>query len=78
MFETSEHGQNETAIFIPRGKTLYDVATPAQINNVMPDNGGGNGGGTRSVINNYYLTANYPMQSELSVIQELKLMEMAL
>jgi hypothetical protein len=42
LFETSEHGQNETAIFIPRGKTLYDVATPAQINNVM-----GGGGGTQ-------------------------------
>jgi hypothetical protein len=78
LFESSEHGQNETAIFIPRGKTLYDVATPAQINNIMPGNENGNDGNTRHVINNYYLTANYPMQSELTVIQELKLMEMAL
>jgi len=48
-FQTSEYGQPETAIFVPHGKSIYDVATPQQIESVMP---GGKGGNTY----NYNLT----------------------
>jgi hypothetical protein len=40
-FRTSEYGQPETAIFIPQGKSIYDVATPAQVDKIMPGGGGG-------------------------------------
>jgi hypothetical protein len=62
MFETSEHGQNETAIFIPRGKTLYDVASPQQITQVM---GGGGGTQQRSETQHVGLNRGYPTAREI-------------
>jgi hypothetical protein len=62
MFETSEHGQNETAIFVPRGKTLYDVASPQQITQIM---GGGGGTQQRSETQHVGLRQGYPTAREI-------------
>lgn len=51
LYRASETGQPETAIFVPQGKSIYDVATPQQVAKVMPDGGMGN------VTNNYYFDA---------------------
>lgn len=52
LFRSSEYGQPETAVFVPQGKSIYDVASPAEISKIMPDGSGGGGGNTY----NYYLT----------------------
>jgi hypothetical protein len=62
LFETSEHGQNETAIFVPRGKTLYDVASPQQITQIM---GGGGGTQQRSETQHVGLRQGYPTAREI-------------
>ena len=36
LYEASENGQGETAVFIPKNKTLWDVATPNQIGSILP------------------------------------------
>jgi hypothetical protein len=39
LFQPSEHGQQETSIFVPKNKTLYDVATAQQLASVLPKGG---------------------------------------
>ena len=36
LYEASEYGQGETAVFIPKNKTLWDVASANQIASIMP------------------------------------------
>ena len=42
-FRTSEYGQPETAIFVPHGKSIYDVASDREVASVMPKGEGGGG-----------------------------------
>jgi hypothetical protein len=72
-FESSEYGQRERAIFIPQGKTIFDVATVDQIADIMPKGEFG----TRKIENHYHLNANYKYQSPLSLMDEVRLREAA-
>jgi hypothetical protein len=73
LFRSSEYGQRERAIFIPQGKTIFDVATVNQIADIMPKGEFG----TRKVENHYHLNANYKYQSPISLMDEVRLREAA-
>lgn len=44
LFQSSEMNQPETAVFVPQGRTLWDVAPAEQVNSLLGGRGGGNGG----------------------------------
>lgn len=67
-FRTSETGQPETAIFVPNGKSIYDVASPSQISKVMPDGGG------MGDTNNYYFNAVLQPDQIMQTIEQLKVL----
>lgn len=48
LYRASEYGQNETAIFIPQHKSIYDVASPQQVASILPG-GGAHGGNTYNI-----------------------------
>ena len=57
LFGTSEFGQPETALFIPHGKSIFDIASASQLDSIMPD------GGEKGAVYNYY-TLNMPTTAD--------------
>jgi hypothetical protein len=72
LYEASEYGQGETAVFIPKNKTLWDVASANQIASILPGFREGRGGG--DVTNNYNINATIPQDEIVPTLEQMKVM----